>query len=296
MGAANWMVVADLRDRLGESPVWHPGQRAIYWVDWYGPTLHRMARDGAVESWTIPGCMTLGSTVKATGGRMIVALDSGVKIFDPDSGHLTSLADPNQGRDGVSYNDGKLDRQGRLWLGTFDVNEREPRGILYCIDRDRSVHVADSGYVVCNGPAFSPDGAVLYFSDTMGRRIIAYDVDAHRPRLGNRRIFADLAAEAGLPDGLTVDADGHLWCALYGAGRLIRFTPQGRLQQTYHLPTPNVTSCAFGGPSLTRLFVTSGEDPAFRGKSGDTGTGGALFAADLGIRGLVECEFDPGSD
>jgi sugar lactone lactonase YvrE len=296
MKSHNWTVIAQEHDKLGESAMWRPAEQAIYWVDWYGPTLRRRRGGDPVQSWTFSGFSILGSFTFATGGQLLLALNGGIKIFDPVSGRLRDFADPNQGREGVAYNDGKIDRQGRLWIGTFDVNERDPRGILYCVDGAGNVHVADSGYAVCNGPAFSPAGNILYFSDSMGKRIIAYDVDPATPQLRNRRIFADLAGESGLPDGLTVDAEGHLWCALYGAGRVVRLAPDGSMRASYTLPAANVTSCAFGGPSMTTLFVTSGEDASSLGKAGTPRSDGALFACELGIRGLVEPEFNLGAN
>jgi sugar lactone lactonase YvrE len=296
MTSHHWTVVAQEHDKLGESAMWHPVDQAIYWVDWYGPTLRRLGNGVPVKSWTFSECSILGSFVFAAGGKFLLALNTGIKLFDPVSGGLRDVADPNQGREGVAYNDSKVDRQGRLWIGTFDVKEKDPRGILYCIDAAGNVHVADSGYTVCNGPAFSPDGSILYFSDTMGKRIIAYDVDSRVPHLRNRRVFADLGGETGLPDGLTVDAEGCLWCALYGAGRIVRLSSDGSRCASYAVPAANVTSCAFGGPSMTTLFVTSGENPSAPGAAGTSHADGALFACDMGIRGLVEPEFNLRAD
>ena len=131
MTSPDWKIVAQTRDRLGESPMWHPGQKALYWVDWYGPTLHRLVwGQQKIESWTIPGETVLGSFVFANDGRLLLAVDSGLKLFDPATGATRAFADPNEGRPGIAYNDSKLDRSGRLWVGTFDRPETEPRGIL----------------------------------------------------------------------------------------------------------------------------------------------------------------------
>jgi sugar lactone lactonase YvrE len=144
--------------------------------------------------------------------------------------------------------------------------------------------VGDSGFAVCNGPAFSPDGRTMYFSDSVGRRVLAYDVSPSARTLANRRVFASF--EDGIPDGLTVDAEGGLWCALYGAGRLVRFAPDGALVKAYELPCPIVTAAGFGGPDMTTLFVTTGTSP-------ESEQGGAVFAMDTGIKGLAEPVFDP---
>lgn len=292
MASPSWTIFAHTRDRLGESPMWHPGEDALYWVDWYGPTLHRKVRgQDRVESWTIPGETVLGSFVFASGGRLLLAVDSGLRLFDPATGESTLFADPNERRPGVAYNDSKLDRAGRLWAGTFDIPETDPRGILYCVERDGRWSVGDSGFAVCNGPAFSPDGRTLYFSDSMGRRVLAYDVSPTSRSLANRRVFAGFGAGDGVPDGLTVDAEGCLWCALYGAGRIIRFAPDGTVRASHDLPCPIVTAPAFGGPGMSTLFVTTGWSPGVNRAEDEPAQGGTVFALETGIRGLPEPVF-----
>ena len=288
-------LLAQTRDRLGESPMWHPGEQALYWVDWYGPTLRRMWKDGQIESWTIPGTTFIGSFVFATGGRLMLAIDTGLALFDPRTGALTHFADPSGAREAVAYNDSKVDWSGRLWVGTFDIPETEPRGILYCVDAKGHSQIADSGFIVCNGPAFSPRGDILYFSDSVGRRILAYDMDRESGSLRNRRVFAHLSDDEGLPDGLTVDSEGSLWCAHYGAGRLTRYAPDGTVLAVIALPCPVVTSMSFGGPDLTTLFVTTGWSPGVQRAEDEEGPGGGLFAIETGIRGLPEAEFAAGT-
>ncbi len=287
--SADWTIVADKRDRLGESPMWHGQERALYWVDWYGPIVRRL-RHGAteVESWTIPGETVLGSFVFASRGRLLLAVDSGLVLFDPATGSTTSFADPNQRRPGVGYNDSKLDRQGRLWVGTYDLPETEPRGILYGVEASGRFAVGDSGFAVCNGPAFSPDGRTMYFSDSMGKRVLAYDVDPKALSLSNRRLFASFGEGEGVPDGLTTDAEGCLWCAQYGAGRITRFTPDGAVKAVYQLPCPVVTAPAFGGPDMTTLYVTTGWSPGITRPADETAGGGALYALETGIKGIPE--------
>lgn len=292
MATPDWKIIARTRDRLGESPMWRAAEHSLYWVDWYGPIVRRLKwGQDKVESWTIPGETTLGSFVFAQGGRLLIAVDSGLKLFDPATGAILPFADPNQTRPGVSYNDSKLDRSGRLWVGTFDLPETEPRGILYCVEPSGRWSVGDSGFAVCNGPAFSPDGRTMYFSDSVGRRVLAYDVAPGSSLLANRRIFAQFGENDGVPDGLTVDAEGCLWCALYGAGRIIRFAQGGAIVKSYDLPCPVVTAPAFGGPDMTRLFVTTGWSPGVSRAEDETGLGGAVFALETGIKGLAEPVF-----
>lgn len=292
--ASNPILVAQTRDRLGESPMWHAGEQAIYWTDLYGPIVHRMMSGGEVESWTIPGTRHIGSFVFVTGGRLMLVIDTGLVLFDPATRRITPFTDPNQGREGVIYNDSKIDRFGRLWVGTLDLAEKEPRGILYCVDGQGHATVGDSGFTVCNGPAFSPKGDVLYFSDSVGRRLIAYDLSPGSRHLRNRRDFATMGPDEGIPDGLTVDAEGGVWCAHYGAGRLTRYAPDGSVLAVIDLSCPIVTSMGFGGRDMKTLYVTTGWSAGIERAEDEPGLGGGLLAIDTGCTGLPEPEFEPG--
>ncbi|WP_421696093.1 SMP-30/gluconolactonase/LRE family protein [Aestuariivirga sp.] len=289
----NWKIIAQTRDRLGESPMWNQAENALYWVDWYGPTLHRLVwGQEKVESWVIPGESVLGSFVFAAGGRLLLAVNSGLVLFDPATGGITPFVHPEGGREAVLYNDSKIDPFGRLWVGTCDLPETEPRGILYCVSPDGKWSIGDSGYAVCNGPAFSPDGRTLYFSDSMGRRIIAYDLSPGSRQLKNRRLFHQFSADEGVPDGLTVDEEGGLWCAHYGGARVTRFLADGTVARVIPLPCPVTAAVAFGGPDMTTLFIATGWSPGVEKAEDEQGPGGALLAVETGIKGVAEPVFD----
>jgi sugar lactone lactonase YvrE len=273
------------RARLGESPVWSVAEQALYWVDFYGPAIHRLSpADGQLHSWPVPGVEQVGSIVLARDRQLLAATDKGLFRFNRKTGEVSFVADPNGRRDGIGYNDAKVDRQGRYWVGTFDVAETAPRGILYRLDEFHQAVVADSGYVVCNGPAFSPDGGVLYFSDTVGRQVIAYDVDKVSGALSGRRLFFHLPDDEGFPDGLTVDSAGCLWVAHYGAGLISRLAPTGERLSSLRLSTLNTASLCFGGADLSRLYVTTGIHPT-------DSLGGRLLSFDSGVTGLPDIPF-----
>lgn len=292
-GTAAPRIAVATQDALGESVFWHPAERVLYWIDFFGPTLHRWDPATATRrDWTIPGSRNVGSAVPMADDRILVALDDALYAFDVAAGTTRFVADPNQGRPGIGYNDAKTDRAGHYWVGTYDAAESAPRGILYRLSADGSVRIADSGYTVCNGPAFSPDGHTLYFSDTAGGRLFAYDHQPATGMLGVARLFATIEPGAGIPDGLTVDAEGHVWCAHYGGGRVTRFKPDGTVDRIIALPVPYATSCCFGGPELATLYITTGRAGMDAAALAAAPSSGALFAVEPGVCGLAECPFD----
>lgn len=282
----DWCVESGLHDKLGESPVWSAQENAIYWVDFYGPAIRRKSlATNHVESWAVPGVTSIGSIVLTQHG-LLAATDQGLFNFDPDTGQATFVSDPNQKRPGIGYNDAKRGRDGWYWVSTYDTAETEPRGVLYCLSPQMEAQVADSGYVVCNGPAFSVDGAILYFSDTIGRRIVAYNIDPETRTLHRRRNFYMIPPDEGHPDGITVDAEDCVWVAHYGAGLLSRISPQGNRLARYSVGTTNVTSLCFGGAGLDKMFVTTGENSTVTRQSDHLA--GHLLSFKPGVAGVAE--------
>jgi sugar lactone lactonase YvrE len=280
---ANWQVIGETRDRLGESALWHPQENALYWIDFYGPTIRRYdPAVGETRHWTLDGFTAIGSLAFTADGRLALALNDGVYLFDTASGHLALFADPNAGRPGLCYNDAKVDRDGRYWVGNYEVTEREPRAIFWRLACDGTPTVGDSGFVVCNGPAFSPAGDLLYFSDSIRRRILVYDVARKSGRLSAPRLFRQLGESEGMPDGLCVDSSGAVYCACYGGSAVIRMSAGGERLEAFALPVRNVTSCCLGGPALDTLYVTTAED------GGRHPLDGALFARRVAVAGLPE--------
>lgn len=284
----DWRILTDHRDKLGESPQWNGATGELFWIDFFGPTIHRLGPDGRCTDWTLKQFSSIGSVVLCQDGRLLVGANDGLYYFDPKTGAVAPFADPNQGRADILYNDAKVDRHGNYWIGTCDAPEREPRGILYVLNRRGEWRIGDSGFAVCNGPTFSPQGDVLYFSDSMGRQSLAYDVDPESGRLTRRRVFQKYTGADGLPDGCCVDREGCIWVALYDGGKVIRLSPDGERLDTLLLPARNVTSCCLGGPDLRTLFVTSGQ-----AADGSEPEGGALFATEVDVPGLPEPLFRP---
>jgi sugar lactone lactonase YvrE len=242
---------------LGEGALWSAEEQALYWVDILQPRILRYdPATGAKAEWPMPE--PIGFIALRRRGGLVAGLRSGFHLIDLPEGRVTPIGNPEPDRTGNRFNDGKVDPMGRLWAGTVEMGCAEPTGAFYRLDPDHRWHRMDDGYIVTNGPAFSPDGSILYEADSERRVVYAYDLDLAGGAISNRRpfvIFADDGTD-GVPDGMTVDRDGHLWVAHWGGGRVSRFRPDGTLDHAIPIPAPHVTSCTFGGPGLTTLYVT----------------------------------------
>ena len=248
--------VANPRALVGEGPVWDDRRQVLWWIDVKNPRLFRYdPASGENREFVMPeriGCIALRE-----GGGLIGAFMSGFKWIDPDTGAITPIVDPEPDRPGNRFNDGKCDRRGRLFAGTMDNAEVECTGTLYRLDPDLSVHVMGTDVHLSNGLGWSPDDRTLYYTDSLRRTIWAYDYDLDTGAIANRRVFARVPDEAGVPDGLCVDAQGGVWSAHWGGWRLTRYAPDGRIDRVVEMPVPQPSCPAFGGPDLDVLYVSS---------------------------------------
>jgi sugar lactone lactonase YvrE len=286
-------IVVDVKTTLGEGPVWDVEQQRLYWIDSFDGRILRCTEDGReLRAWDVG--QKIGSmALRKNGDAAIVALQDGLYSLDMGSGDLQLIVDPEPGRPNNRLNDGKVDRQGRFIVGSMDTQEDEASAKLYRLDPDMSLHTLDEGIICSNGPCWSPDGETFYFVDTWSGDIWAYDYDNATGAVSNRRTFAKVdTSTGGAADGCTVDAEGCLWQALVYAGKLVRYTPDGRVDRVIDMPVKKVTSLAFGGPNLDTLFVTSMAKPPLPRFPEDGQQRGALFAiTGLGVQGLAEKRF-----
>lgn len=268
-------VIAGPACRLGESPVWDPAGRALWWIDVWGRALHRLSlADDALARWELPALP--GCVLPVADGRLLVALADGLCAFDPSTGSLESLGSPPPS--GGRYNDGFVDRAGQLWIGTVESSPGAADGALYRWSEAGGSEPVVAGLATPNGLALSPDGGTLYFTVTERRQILAYDVDPASGRLSERGpVVTDTDC---YPDGLVVSADGTLWSAKWDGWRVSRYAPDGRLLDEIGFPVPNVTSLTFGGPAHDRLFVTTASEDTVRTSPGREADAGRLFVVD----------------
>ena len=237
---------------LGEGPLWWNG--VLWFTDIKQKMVHVFDPGGkASRSWATPS--ELGFLAPLAHGHFIAGTNAGLLDFDPASGAFTPLRAVEPDCPDNRLNDGAVDPRGRLWFGSMDDGEAQPSGKLYCFQRGELL-VMDSGYVITNGPAFSPDGMVLYHTDTLARRIYAFDLSPDGA-LANKRLFVEIEEGAGYPDGPVVDKEGCLWTGLFGGWGVRRYSPQGKLEQVVPFPVANVTKIAFGGPDLKTVYATT---------------------------------------
>lgn len=279
----------DARSSLGEGPIWSSIENSLYWVDIKGHNIHRFHPDSqCLDSCDLAA--DIGFVALRAGGGLLAAQVSRVVKIDFPAGHQQDFVQLDE-PDGNRINDSKCDRFGRLWVGTMDNGETKAAGALYRIDQDGTVARILSGFVIVNGIAWSPDSTLMYVTDTVSRRIDMFDFDFAAGTLSNRRVFATIDAEAGWPDGLTVDSEGGVWSAHWDGWRVTRYAPDGTVDRIFPVPVPRPTSCTFGGDRLEMLFVTSARIGLDAAALTRAPLSGGVFSCHPGVVGLPEPMF-----
>ena len=289
--AASVECVADTKSIAGESPVWSASEGCLYFVDHQGRKIHRYFADGRLDTFDLPDIVT--ALAPRRQGGLIIALHQTFAFFDPDSGRLELLANPEPHKEQNRFNDGKCDRQGRFWAGTMGKEAwGEPVGTLYRLDTDLKPHAMTHGVRCSNGLAWSADSKTFYFAESFAYRIHAFDYDPRSGTLSNQRVFADLDPTSGaFPDGLTIDVEGCLWNAQPVFGRIVRYDPQGNIDRIVEMPVSRPTSCIFGGDDLQTMFVTSARETLTDAQIAEEPLAGGLFSFRPGVAGLPETLF-----
>ena len=240
---------------LGEGPVWVEREAALWFVDIKGRRAHRWhPGSGEHRFWAAP--QPLGFLAPLRTGGFVAGLKTGLYRFDPQACEFVHLGHVEPHLPENRLNDACVSPEGELWFGSMHDPQSEPSGALYRLDAHGRCVKLDQGYVITNGPAFSPDGRVFYHTDTANRTVYAFD----RPqpgRLTGKRVFVRIEEGAGWPDGTAVDEEGCLWIALWGGSGVRRYSPEGRLLATVRLPCAQVTKIAFGGPHRRTAYVTT---------------------------------------
>lgn len=296
MNAFEPHVLSDSRDQVGECPVWSVAEQALYWVDIEGRKIHRF--DWATQTqqtWNTPervGCIALTDRLGVAGGVM-AAMETGifaVQLLDAPHVHVKLVANITHPAPNMRFNDGRCDARGRFWVSTMcmDMSLGSTVGAVFCLDKTGLMTTRLDQLKTPNGMAFSPDGRTFFLSDSHPtvQKIWAFDFDPDTAAVSGRREFADMSDLPGRPDGAAVDVDGCYWICGNDAGLIHQYSPQGVLLRSLPVPASKPAMCAFGGPDLDILFVTSI-------RPGDVspdqpGLNGAVFALAIDTRGLPE--------
>lgn len=243
-------------DELGEGATWDAAAGRLISVDILRGRVHLFEpRTGQLR--TVNVGQPVGAAVPRRSGGLVVALRDGFALLDPADGSLTFVAHVEIDRPGQRMNDGACDAAGRFWAGTMCMQERPGLGALYRLDPDGTTHTMLTGVGISNGIDWSRDGSLMYYIDSLTQRVDCFDFDLESGAIDNRRPFVTIDAADGAPDGLTVDAEGGVWVALWGGSAIRRYRADGTLDRVLPMPVSCPTTCAFGGPDLRDLYITS---------------------------------------
>ena len=296
MSMGEILVLFDDPMQLGECPLWHAGEEALYWIDIAGFAVHRLhPASGAHCAWPLPS--EPGCIAHCAGGGLIVAMRSGLALLDTGNGSLMPLMDAPYDTSTTRFNDGRCDAAGRLWTGTLYEPRDRPLGSLFCVERGVIRNIGNP-VTVSNGVAFSIDNRTLYHTDTSAHVINAYDFDVATGHVGSGRIFTQFSTDksqnyGGRPDGAAVDSEDAYWCAMYEGGRILRLSPSGEVLREIRLPLRCPTMIAFGGPDLRTLYVTSVRHNRPQAELAQYPLSGCVLALQVDVPGRLETDYIP---
>lgn len=279
----------EISDRLGEGPHWDRARGQLVRVDLYDGLVHRLDLD-TLRQTTLALGGAVGFAVPRVTGGFVVGAHHRIELVDA-RGEQTVLATLPGELPTSRINDGKCDAAGRLWTGTLSRIRQRGACALFRVEPDGAVTRMLDGITMSNGLGWSPDGDRLYYVDSTTRQVDEIEFDPAAGTLGRRRCLAAINPHDGMPDGLTVDAEGGVWVALYGGGVIHRYAPDGTLGAVLRLPVQTCTSLAFGGDELDVLFITTGRHRLSDRQLADQPLAGRLFRADVGVAGLPPAEF-----
>ena len=283
-------LVLDCKNQHGEGIFWNPEDGCVWWTDIEGKSIWSFDPvDNRATNTTMHDRVCCFAPRQS--GGLIVAFADRVSLFDPQTGREDKIADYQPENTETRLNDGRTDRQGRLIVGGMNEVSGNADADVLSIDHDLAVTTLFGGVSCANSTCFSPDGDTMYFADTPDREIVAYDYDTDTGAVSDRRSLASFAEEPGLPDGSCVDAEGGLWNAEWEGHRVVRVAPDGQIDKVIEVPVWKPTCCAFGGPDLDTLFITSSRLMSDEDALAREPHSGGLFAVKPGVRGVNDAPF-----
>lgn len=287
---APWRALGTGRDVLGECPLWDEQLQCLWWIDIRAPTLRCLhPASGEVRNWPM-GALVGAIALTDDPHRLLIAVGSRLALFDWVRGSWQGLADAGFGDPELRFNDGRVDSAGRFWVGSMHNVSRAPVGRLFRFAIGEGLVEVAGGVCIPNSLAFSPDGRTMYFADSLNGRIDACNYDPGTAARSPSRPFAHTQLPA-FPDGSCIDETGALWNAEFHASRVMRHRPDGHADRAIELPVKRPTACAFGGPDLRTLYITTTSQRMTSAELEAEPLAGSLLALEPGVRGLSESRF-----
>jgi len=273
---------------LGEGPLWSIEEQAIYWVDIDGKKIQRFYPEtGKYDSFDVPVKVCL-MAFREKGG-LICGTEDGFYFWNIETQKMDFITNPEKGKKKARFNDGKVDRKGRLWAGTMTFEGAT--SALYRMNPDLNVKKMVPEITISNGIGWSPDDSIMYYVDSLRYVINAFVYDLPTGTISNQQPFVQMDADFGIPDGLTVDSEGYVWCAIYGAWKVMRYDPLGNIAAEIRMPVSQPSSCMFGGKELNELYITSISEGLSEEDKVKEPMAGDLFMIKTDIQGLPEPKF-----
>lgn len=279
-------LVIDSKSELGEGAIWNPKTGELVWINITGEILnfYNPKTDNNKEMFT--GQM-IGTVVPTETGNFLVALQNGIYQFNPETGAKKRIVDPEEDLPDNRFNDGKCDPSGRLWAGTMSIKDVKEAGALYRLDADSSIHKMVENVSISNGIVWSLNYTKMYYIDTPTQKVMGYDYDNATGEISNPKLAIEIPKEMGSPDGMTIDADGYLWIALWGGSAVGCWSPEsGELVRVIEVPAKNVTSCAFGDDDLGTLYITTARESTSNDELKKFPFAGGVFKIRAGVKGV----------
>lgn len=272
---------------LGEGPIWIAKHQSFFWVDIENGTLFQMLLPSmAVKTFKFEG--RLAVALKGKGNDLILGLDRSLIRFDLETGKQEKLLELEQEFPLHRFNDGKADPKGRIWIGTLSTLFTKGAGSLYCISEELAVEKKLENLTISNGMAWTKDQSGFYFIDTPTQQVQEFDFDTKTGSINFKRIAIQVPKKLGSPDGMCLDQEGMLWIAHYGGSGVYRWNPKsGELMDQIKLPVPHVTSCAFGGPNLDQLLITTAQENLSPDQINQFPQSGDVFLVNVEVGGIA---------
>lgn len=289
-GQATLELVTDARAGVGEGPVWDAARGVVWWVDIPAGLVHRFdPRIGTDREFEVGSAV--GAVALRHDATLVAALAEVLAQLDPDTGRLATVLSFVAGGPPLRCNDGKCDPAGRFWVGRMTMDGALGEGSLLCVDSDLAVTTRQVGLAIPNGLGWSLDGSRMYFIDSSWREVREYPYDPATGAIGEPRTLVWFPEDGSVPDGLTIDAEGHLWVARWGAGCVVRVSPDGAIVDRIDLPVSRVSSCTFGGEDLGDLYITTARGDASPAELAGEPLAGGLFRCRPAVGGVLPVPF-----